>query len=81
MDWLDNFKWSPAATDAFEQLKVTFTRTHVLSLPDASQTVVVKTYASGYGIGIVLMQQGHPIAFINKTLSPRHAVMSMYDKE
>lgn len=27
------------------------------------------------------MQQGHPIAFTIKNLSPRHAAMSIYDRE
>jgi len=27
------------------------------------------------------MQEGHPIAFISKALSPRHADMSVYDRE
>lgn len=77
----DSYKWSLAATDSFKQLKEVLTRTPVLALPDANKTFVVETDASAYGIGVVLMQQGHPIDFISKTLSPRHATLSVYDME
>nr|XP_009783631.1 PREDICTED: uncharacterized protein LOC104232193 [Nicotiana sylvestris] len=77
----DNFKWSPAASEAFEQLKTALIQAPMLALPDANKTFIVETDASGHGIGVVLMQQGHPIAFIRKTLSPRHAALLVYDRE
>ncbi|GKB27241.1 TMV resistance protein N-like protein [Tanacetum coccineum] len=33
------------------------------------------------GIGAVLQQNGHPIAFMSKTLSPKHQSLSTYEKE
>lgn len=77
----DKFKWHHTAQEAFLQLKEALTQSLVLALPDANKTFIVETDASGYGIGTVLMQEGHPIAFISKALSPRHAAMSVYDKE
>ncbi|XP_070031892.1 uncharacterized protein [Nicotiana tomentosiformis] len=53
----------------------------VLALPDMSKTFILETDASGYGTGVVLMQQGHPIAFISRALSPTHAALSVYDRE
>ncbi|GJS29427.1 retrotransposable element Tf2 [Tanacetum coccineum] len=44
----------------------------ILALPDFQKTFVVETDASGKGIRVVLQQDGHPIAFLSKTLSPKH---------
>ena len=41
----------------------------------------METDASRNGIGVVLMQQGHPIAFISKALATKHQALSVYDKE
>ncbi|GJV80829.1 putative mitochondrial protein [Tanacetum coccineum] len=35
----------------------------------------------GLVIGAVLYQEGHPIAFLSKTLSPKHQTLSTYEKE
>ncbi|GKD30540.1 reverse transcriptase, partial [Tanacetum coccineum] len=37
--------------------------------------------ALGVGIGAVLQQNGHPIAYISKTLSLKHQSLSKYEKE
>ena len=76
-----SIKWSEKAELAFLALKEAMTAAPVLALPDFSQTFVIETDASSKGIGAVLMQQGHPIAFINKTLSEKHQKLSTYDKE
>lgn len=40
----------------------------VLGLPDLSKPFVVETYASQFGIGAVLMQNKHHVAYISKSL-------------
>ena len=42
---------------------------------------MIETDASGYGIGAVLQQGGHPISFLSKTLAPKHQSLSAYEKE
>nr|XP_016490091.1 PREDICTED: uncharacterized mitochondrial protein AtMg00860-like [Nicotiana tabacum] len=51
----DSFKWSHAASKAFEQLKITLTRAPVLELLDPNKTFIVETDTSGQGIADVLM--------------------------
>jgi hypothetical protein len=34
-----------------------------------------------YGVGVVLMQDRHPIAFVSKSLGPRMRGLSTYEKE
>ena len=51
----------------------------VLALPDFKEEFTIETDASGIGLGVVLMQKGHPIAYIGKALAPRR--LSAYEKE
>ncbi|KAD5318093.1 hypothetical protein E3N88_18039 [Mikania micrantha] len=53
----------------------------VLALPDFSKEFIVETDASAKGLGAVLMQEGHPIAFISKALSTKQQSLSVYEKE
>ena len=53
----------------------------VLGLPNFSEDFIIETDASGIGIGVVLMQKGHPLAFISKALSPKHQSLSVYKNE
>ena len=64
--------WTDDAILAFETLKQALISAPVLAIPDFSLPFVVETDASGRGIGVVLMQQGHPIAYISKSLAPRN---------
>lgn len=75
------FFWSEESTIAFEQLKTTMINAPVLALLDYSLPFMLKTDASGVGVGAMLMQQGRPLAFISKGLSPKHHGFSTYEKE
>ena len=45
------------------------------------KNLLLETDASGTGIGAVLCQNGHPIAYLSKSLSAKHQVMSINEKE
>jgi hypothetical protein len=42
---------------------------------------VVETGASDIGLGVVLMQEDKPIAFLSKPLSRNNKLLSIYEKE
>lgn len=52
----------------------------MLAIPDFSKTFI-ETDASNTGIGAVLQQQGHPLAYLSKPLGPCNAGLSTYEKE
>jgi hypothetical protein len=53
----------------------------MLALPDFTLPFVLGCDASGEGIGVVLMQGGHPIVFKNQKISKPDRLYSIYDKE
>lgn len=77
----DAFKWSDEANVAFDELKRCVTSAPVLALPNFSKTFYVDTDASGTGIGAVLSQDKHPIAFFSKKLTDRMQKRSAYARE
>lgn len=50
------FEWTPAAQEAFENIKRLLTSTPVLVSPDFSKNVFLHCDASDYGIGVFLVQ-------------------------
>ena len=65
------FVWSTVHDAAFHALKQALTSAPVLALPDFSKLFSVETDASGTRIGAVFTQDGHPLAFLSKSLSLR----------
>jgi hypothetical protein len=75
------FQWTEQAQRAFDALKVAMTSTPVLTLSDFSAPFTVETDACADGIGVVLMQEGKPVAFLSKALGEKHKHLSIYKKE
>nr|GMC72022.1 AC090485_10 Putative retroelement [Ipomoea batatas] len=66
---------------AFKTLKYAITSAPVLQLPDFTQSFVVECDASGSGVGAVLQQVMHPIAFFSKKLVDHHQKLAAYERE
>ena len=75
------FRWSNTAQQAFDRLKEVISSCPVLAFPDFTQPFVLECDASREGIGVVLMQGGHPIAFKSRKLLPHERLYPIYDKE
>jgi hypothetical protein len=76
-----HFIWTSEHDTAFSALKQALTSAPVLSLLDFASPFTVETDASAVGIGAVLMQHGHPVAFLSKALGPKTRGLSTYEKE
>lgn len=75
------FIWTVDHEKSFTALKSALSSAPVLALPDFSKTFSIETDASGVGVGVVLMQEGHPLAYMSKALGPRSIGLSAYEKE
>jgi hypothetical protein len=76
-----SFKWTEQAQQAFDKLKAAMTSTPVLAFPDFTKTFIMETDACDTGIGVVLSQDNHPIAYFSKGLSLANQNLSTYEKE
>ena len=75
------FIWTPDHDSAFQTLKTALCQAPVLALPNFAKPFSIETNASELGVGVVLMQDGHPLAFLSKALGPRLQGLSTYEKE
>jgi len=75
------FSRNQEAEQAFEQLKHALSSAPVHAFPDFNKVFEVEADASHSGIGAVLAQEGHPIAYISKTLRPKLQNLSVYEKQ
>jgi hypothetical protein len=76
-----DFCWTEEAQKIFDKLKEVMSSCPVLALPDFTQPFLLECDAFGVGIGEVLMQQKHPIAYKSRNISAIERLYPIYDKE
>jgi hypothetical protein len=57
------FEWTPRRESSFQELKKILTTAPVLTMPDIEKLFSIYCDASGQGLGCVLMQDGHVMAY------------------
>lgn len=81
------FRWTPEADVAFQDLKGRFTSAPILVQPDPSRQFVVEVDASDVGVGAVLSQRTsedgklHPCAFLSHRLSSAESNYDVGNRE
>jgi hypothetical protein len=64
----EKFIWNAGCDEAFQTLKKLLTTSPVLAQPDITKSFDVYCDVSGTGLGYVLMQEGHVIAYSSRQL-------------
>jgi hypothetical protein len=75
------FVWTQDHQLPFDALKQALVTTPVLALSNFAKPFVIETDACDTWVGAILMQDGHPLAFLGKTLGPKSRGLSTYEKE
>ena len=77
--------WGDGQNVAFETLKSRLVTTPILKLPDFARVFVLRSDASDFGLGAVLLQvyESHyfPVSYASKKLLPRETRYSVIEKE
>ncbi|KAC9657515.1 hypothetical protein E3N88_45437 [Mikania micrantha] len=77
----DGFQWTETEATAFERLKQALISAPVLRLTDFSVPFLIECDASSEGVGTILIQDDHPVAYFRKGFAPSTRFKSAYDRE
>jgi hypothetical protein len=75
------FKWDEKCQDSFDQLKKRLMSPPVLVMPDLQKGFEIYCDAYGQGLGCVLMQEGHVIAYASRQLQKHELNYPTHDLE
>jgi hypothetical protein len=75
------FEWMPACEASFLQLKKRLTTTPILVMPDMEKPFCIYCDVSGQGLGCVLMQDGHVVAYASRQLRKHETHYPTHDLE
>jgi len=73
--------WDDVKQQCFDKLKEMVTTTPVLSYYDPNKPVLLSVDASTSGLGAVLIQEGKPVAYASRALTPAQQKYAQIEKE
>jgi hypothetical protein len=77
----NTFEWTPRRETSFQELKKRLTTAPVLTIPDMERPFLIYCDASGQGLGCVLMQDGHVVAYASWQLRKHEEKYPTHDLE
>jgi hypothetical protein len=75
------FEWTPRREASFQELKKRLTTAPVLTMPDMENPFSIYCDAFGQGLGCVLMQDGHVVAYASRQLRKHEEKYPTHDME
>jgi ribonuclease HI len=75
------FEWTPTCKASFQELKKRLTTAPVLVMPDMEKPFSIYYDASGQGLGSVLMQDDHVVAYTSRQLRKHEVNYPTHDLE
>jgi hypothetical protein len=75
------FEWTPRREASFQELKKRLTTTPVLTMLDVEKSFSIYCDASGEGLGCILMQDGHVVAYASRQLRKHEEKYPTHDLE
>uniref|UniRef100_A0A8C7DZQ6 Gypsy retrotransposon integrase-like protein 1 n=1 Tax=Oncorhynchus kisutch TaxID=8019 RepID=A0A8C7DZQ6_ONCKI len=73
--------WLPKHDAAVREIKQLVTQTPVLRYYNVSKPVTIQSDSSQYGLGCCLMQEGQPVAFASRALTPTEQNYAQIEEE
>jgi hypothetical protein len=75
------FEWTSASEASFQELKKRLTTALIIAMPDMEKPFFIYCDASSQGLGCVLMQDGHVVAYASRHLRKHAAHYPTHDLE
>jgi hypothetical protein len=75
------FEWTPRHEASFQELKKRLTTALVLTMPNVERSFSIYCDASGHGLGCVLMQDDHVVAYASRQLRKHEEKYMTHDLE
>ena len=75
------WEWTELQDNSMKEIKRMVTEPPILAFYDPAKELVIESDASQKGLGAVLMQQGRPIAYAIRALTPTETRYAQIEKE